>query len=134
MSFSRAPRDCVQYYTGAAGNLQSFGHAGSQLLQGMDYEICIRYFLFCLEFSVEDDVDNWFIEQNQILKILIQFIWCIVKIDFLQRDEKGYCGISYIEASGQTIDTFSILSPPIAPAPSANAVSVTGMFILYITF
>ena len=43
--FSRAPRDCVQYYTGAAGNLQSFGHAGSQLLQGMDYEICIRYFI-----------------------------------------------------------------------------------------
>ena len=60
--FSRAPRDCVQYYTGAAGNLQSFGHAGSQLLQGMDYEICIRYFWFCLEFSVEDDFDNWFIE------------------------------------------------------------------------
>ncbi len=46
----------------------------------------------------------------------------IVKL--FSRDEKGYCGISYVEASGQSIDTFSMLSP-VATGTSA-AESTTG--------
>jgi len=38
----RAPTDCVQYYTGSTGTVQSFGWAGGQLLAGMDYRVCIR--------------------------------------------------------------------------------------------
>ena len=40
------------------------------------------------------------------------------------RDEKGYCGISYVEASGQSIDTFSMLSP--VATGTAAAESTTG--------
>ena len=60
-------------------------------------------------------------DNHVFLKKLLQYYIVIIF-----RDEEGYCGISYVEASGQTIDTFSILSPPIAPAPSATAVSTTG--------
>lgn len=41
-SLSRAPTDCVQYYTGTSGTIRSFNWGGSQLLRGMDYRICIR--------------------------------------------------------------------------------------------
>lgn len=75
---ARAPTDCVQYFTGVSGNLQSYGHAGGQLIKGMDYTTCIR-------------------------------------------TEKGYCGISYVEASGTTIDAFSILA-----AAGTTAISTTG--------
>lgn len=38
----RAPQDCVQYFTGTQGTVQSYGWAGAQLLAGMDYQNCIR--------------------------------------------------------------------------------------------
>ena len=38
----RAPTDCVQYFTGKAGNVQSYNFAGGQLLQSMKYTNCIR--------------------------------------------------------------------------------------------
>jgi len=38
----RAPTDCVQYYTGSTGTVQSYGWAGGQLLAAMDYRVCIR--------------------------------------------------------------------------------------------
>jgi len=41
-STSRAPTDCVQYYTGASGTIRSYGWAGAQMLATMDYRICIR--------------------------------------------------------------------------------------------
>ena len=39
---SRAPIDCVQYYTGRQGTIESYGWAGSQLIEGMDYQMCVR--------------------------------------------------------------------------------------------
>ena len=39
---SRAPTDCVQYFTGISGNVQSYNFQGAQLLQGMNYKNCIR--------------------------------------------------------------------------------------------
>ena len=44
LNYLRAPQDCVQYFTGTAGTIQSYGWAGAQLLAGMDYNNCIRYF------------------------------------------------------------------------------------------
>jgi len=41
-STSRAPIDCVQYYTGRQGTIESYGWAGSQLIEGMDYQMCVR--------------------------------------------------------------------------------------------
>ena len=38
----RAPTDCVQYFTGTSGSIQSYNHQGSQFLQGQDYQNCIR--------------------------------------------------------------------------------------------
>ena len=38
----RAPANCVQYFTGTSGNVQSYGFAGGQLLTGMNYQNCIR--------------------------------------------------------------------------------------------
>ena len=40
--FFRAPQDCVQYFTGTQGRVQSYGWAGAQLLAGMNYQNCIR--------------------------------------------------------------------------------------------
>ena len=39
---ARAPSDCVQYFTGTSGNVQSYNFAGGQLLQSQDYTNCIR--------------------------------------------------------------------------------------------
>jgi len=38
----KAPVDCVQYFTGSAGNIQSYNFAGGQLLTGQYYTNCIR--------------------------------------------------------------------------------------------
>merc|ERR1712037_518152 len=38
----KAPTDCVQYYTGVSGNVKNYNFAGSQILQGQDYDNCIR--------------------------------------------------------------------------------------------
>merc|ERR1719250_267170 len=38
----KAPTDCVQYFTGSTGTIQSYNFAGGQLLQGMYYTNCIR--------------------------------------------------------------------------------------------
>merc|ERR1711936_524985 len=38
----KAPTDCVQYYTGISGNVKNYNYAGAQLLQGQDYNTCIR--------------------------------------------------------------------------------------------
>ena len=38
----RAPTDCVQYFTGASGNVKSYNFAGGQLLQSQYYQNCIR--------------------------------------------------------------------------------------------
>ena len=39
---SRAPLDCVQYFTGKAGSVQSYNFAGGQLIQSLRYTNCIR--------------------------------------------------------------------------------------------
>jgi len=41
-STQRAPQDCVQYFTGTQGRVQSYNWAGAQLLAGMNYQNCIR--------------------------------------------------------------------------------------------
>jgi len=38
----RAPTDCVQYFTGVSGNVQSYNFAGAQLLNSQYYDNCIR--------------------------------------------------------------------------------------------
>jgi len=38
----RAPTDCVQYFTGVSGNVQSYNFAGAQLLNSQYYHNCIR--------------------------------------------------------------------------------------------
>jgi len=38
----KAPTDCVQYFTGSTGTIQSYNFAGGQLLQGMYYTNCVR--------------------------------------------------------------------------------------------
>jgi len=38
----KAPTDCVQYFTGATGTIQSYNFAGAQLLNSMYYNNCIR--------------------------------------------------------------------------------------------
>ena len=42
VSYCRAPTDCVQYFTGTSGNVQSFGFGGSQFLQSQYYTSCVR--------------------------------------------------------------------------------------------
>jgi len=37
-----APADCVQYYTGSQGYVQSYGFASGQLLSSQNYEVCVR--------------------------------------------------------------------------------------------
>ena len=39
---SRAPTDCVQYFTGTAGTVKSYNFAGGQILAGQRYNNCIR--------------------------------------------------------------------------------------------
>ena len=39
---SRAPTDCVQFYTGKAGNVKSYNFGGGQLIQSLTYQNCIR--------------------------------------------------------------------------------------------
>jgi len=38
----KAPTDCVQYFTGSTGTIQSYNFAGGQLLNSMYYNNCIR--------------------------------------------------------------------------------------------
>merc|ERR1719228_1795699 len=38
----KAPTDCVQYFTGTSGTIQSYNFAGGQLLNSMYYNNCIR--------------------------------------------------------------------------------------------
>ena len=38
----RAPTDCVQYFTGIEGLIQSYGFGSGQLLYSQDYQACIR--------------------------------------------------------------------------------------------
>ena len=38
----RAPTDCVQYFTGKAGNVKSYNFGGGQLIQSLTYQNCIR--------------------------------------------------------------------------------------------
>ena len=38
----RAPTDCVQYYTGVEGYVQSYGFGSGQLLSSQNYNACIR--------------------------------------------------------------------------------------------
>ena len=40
--FSRAPTDCVQWFTGKTGAVKSYNFAGSQMLQSQIYNNCIR--------------------------------------------------------------------------------------------
>ena len=39
---TRAPTDCVQYFTGKSGSVKSYNFAGSQFLQSQIYNNCIR--------------------------------------------------------------------------------------------
>jgi len=39
---ARAPVDCVQYFTGTSNTVNSYGWAGGQLLEKMDYRTCVR--------------------------------------------------------------------------------------------
>ena len=41
-SFSRAPTDCVQYFTGISGEVKSFNFDGGIQLRDIQYTICIR--------------------------------------------------------------------------------------------
>lgn len=41
-SVSRAPTDCVQYFTGQGNTVNSYNFAGGQLLEGMEMKYCIR--------------------------------------------------------------------------------------------
>jgi len=38
----RAPRDCVQYFTGVTGNVQSYNFQGNTMLHSQTYNNCIR--------------------------------------------------------------------------------------------
>jgi len=38
----RAPDDCLQYYKGFYGNIQSFNFPNGQILSTQSYRICIR--------------------------------------------------------------------------------------------
>jgi len=38
----KAPVDCVQYFTGISGSVQTYNHQGSQLLHTQNYQNCIR--------------------------------------------------------------------------------------------
>jgi len=38
----KAPTDCVQYFTGTAGNIQSYNFQGAQMLNAQVYNNCIR--------------------------------------------------------------------------------------------
>ncbi len=38
----RAPTDCLQYFTGATGTIQSFNFAKKLMLQSLSYTVCIR--------------------------------------------------------------------------------------------
>ena len=38
----RAPTNCVQYFTGLSGSVETYNHQGAQVLQGMNYQNCIR--------------------------------------------------------------------------------------------
>ena len=49
----RAPVDCVQYFTGTSNTVNSYGWAGGQLLEKMDYRTCVRYQLGHLSPSLE---------------------------------------------------------------------------------
>ena len=40
--YFRAPVDCVQYYTGIEGYVQSYGFGSGQLLSSQNYNACIR--------------------------------------------------------------------------------------------
>ena len=41
-NLARAPPGCVQYFTGTANTIMSYNFLGNLLLQGQDYENCIR--------------------------------------------------------------------------------------------
>ena len=41
-TFPRAPTDCVQYFTGVEGYVQSYGFGSGQLLSSQNYNACIR--------------------------------------------------------------------------------------------
>lgn len=38
----KAPTNCVQYFTGISGSVQSYNHQGSQFLESQDYQNCFR--------------------------------------------------------------------------------------------
>jgi len=38
----KAPTDCVQYFTGLSGSVNSYNYAGGQIIQSQDYDNCIR--------------------------------------------------------------------------------------------
>ena len=40
--FSRAPTDCVQWFTGVEGYVQSYGFGSGQLLSSQNYQACVR--------------------------------------------------------------------------------------------
>ena len=42
MCLFRAPTDCLQYYTGIEGYIQSFGYGSGQFLYSQNYQACIR--------------------------------------------------------------------------------------------
>ncbi len=41
-SRTRAPADCVQYFTGASGSFQSYNFQGGTMLENQNYAVCIR--------------------------------------------------------------------------------------------
>ena len=38
----KAPSDCLQFYTGVSGNVQTFNYAGNVVLRNQQYSACIR--------------------------------------------------------------------------------------------
>jgi len=38
----KAPTNCVQYFTGLSGSVETYNHQGGNVLQGMNYQNCVR--------------------------------------------------------------------------------------------
>jgi len=82
----KAPTDCVQYFTGSSGTIQSYNFAGGQLLNSMYYNNCIR-------------------------------------------TEEGFCKIQYKESTGQTPDTFGMVTGATTGEASSDGCPTSHIYI-----
>lgn len=101
----RAPAGCVQYFTGASGNVQSYNFQGGVMLTGQNYNNCFRqelgtYTILC---------------QHQ------SFIDCFFK---------GFCTINYNQNSGTSPDPFDLYGTIATNANGGAEVSRLLVFFL----